>query len=136
MAKVIPLRQALLFWVATIGAVTFLYYGGHLSDFLISDVHSSALVRWAGVFVGVLTIIPWLLIVILTLSTVDEYYHRVVLVGTAVAFVLDLLLHVGLDVAKDAQLLDRSLYPPELVSGAITWIIGVSIAVTYYRYRL
>ena len=136
MAKVVPLRQALLFWFATIVAVVFLYYGGRLSDFLISDVHASAPVRWSGVLVGVLTVVPWLLIVILSLSAVDEYYHRVVLVGTAVAFVLDLMLHIGLDIARDAQLLDRGLYPPEVVSAAITWIIGVSFAVTYYRYRL
>src|SRR5262245_52072678 len=136
MAKAVPLKDALVFWTATVGSAVFLYYGGQLSEFLISDVHASALIRWAGVFVGVLGIVPWLVIIGLMLTVLDEYYRRVALLGTAVAFVLDLLLHVGFNIAMDAQLLGRGFYLAELPAAMATWVIGVTIGFLYYRFRL
>lgn len=136
MAKVVPLKQALIFWIATIGSAFLLYYGAQLTDFLISDTHASTWVRWAGVFVGVFTILPWLVIIAVSLSVLDEYYRRVVLIGTALAFVLDLMLHVGFNVAVDAQLLRPGSYLPETGAAIILWMIGVSVGAIYYRFRL
>ena len=136
MAKAVPLRQALLFWAALIGSGALLYYGGELSNFLISDSHASAWMRWSGVMVGALSILPWVLVIGISLSVMDEFFRRIVLAGTAAAFVLDLVLHIGFNIAMDAQLLSPSSYIPELGAAILTWMLGVGAAFAYYRYQL
>jgi hypothetical protein len=136
MAKVIPLQHALKIWFATIGSVVFLFFGGRLSDFLISDPTSSALVRWLGVFVAAVTVVPWVLIVAWTISVTDEYYRQMALVGTSVAFVLDLMTHIAYWTMVDAGLVRAGMGMHELGVAACAWIIGVSLAATYYRLGL
>jgi hypothetical protein len=136
MAKAIPLRQALLFWLTTVGSAVLLYYGGQLSDFLIGDVHASRWIRWSGVLVGVLSIVPWMTVIALTLAVVDEYYRRIIFAGTALAFLLDILVHIGFNVAMDAQLLSPGSYIPELGVAILVWMAGIAVTSLYYRFRL
>ena len=67
---------------------------------------------------------------------IDEYHRHVVLVGTAIAFVAELLVHVAFSVMRDARLVEPNTHLVELPVTMIIWIVGIAISWTYYRLRL
>lgn len=136
MAKVIPLQQALKLWFATIGSVVFVFFGGRLSDFLVSDPTASALVRWVGVLVAVVAVVPWVVVIAWTVSVTDEYYRQMTLVGTSVAFVLDLMAHIAYWAMIDAGLVRGGMGMHEFGVAACAWIFGMTLSATYYRLGL
>ena len=53
-------------------------------------------------------------------STIDEYHRHVVLVGAAVAFVGELLVHIGFNVMQDARLVSWSTHLQEIPVAGIS----------------
>ena len=135
MAKVIPLRQALIGWTVTIASVVWLLFAGRWSDALVHSSHRSASTGWLAVGLAVLSVVPWIYCIAWAVAAADEYVRHIVLVGTALAFLIDLLAHIALNVMVDAQILPRDLYPPELVSAMASWVVSCGIAILYYRQR-
>ena len=89
-----------------------------LKDFII------AFIGWVVLFVA------WMV------SMVDEYQRHVALVGTAVAFVGELLVHIGFNVMQDARLVSWSTHLQEIPVAMIVWLIGIGASAFYYRLRL
>ena len=135
MAKVIPLQQALKVWVAVIGSGVLLYLGRELSDFLVRDRSAPPSLRWAGVAVAVVSVIPWMLMIAWGVSVADEYYRRVAIEGTALAFVVDLTVHVAFGTLVDAGLLASTSVLLEVPAAIITWMASIGIVLLYYRFR-
>ncbi|MEP6765658.1 MAG: hypothetical protein ABJB66_15185 [Gemmatimonadaceae bacterium] len=135
MAKAIPVKQAARFWLFTVIAAVVLYYGYTISDYLIFNPTSSTAMKWLGVAMAPIAILPWLFVLVVSLSVVDEYYRRVVMVGTSVAFVLDIMFHMAFGAAVQAHVVSQSYYILELGAGIVSWLIGVSLCLAYYRLR-
>ena len=135
MAKVLSLRQALKVWTAMILSAVLLYMGGELSDFLVAEPASTAS-RWLGAIVAAGSIVPWVFLIAWGVGAADEYHRQIALVGTALAFVLDLLVHVFFNVLQDARLVGWTSHLVELPTAIIVWMVGVAIAAVYYRLRL
>jgi len=134
--KVIPLNQALKLWGLAIASAGLLYASGYLVDYLTASTTTSLGLRWLGVLVAVGSVVPWLLFVAWTLSMMDEYHRHVALVGTAVAFVGELLAHISFNVMQDARLVSWSTHLQELPVAAVVWLIGIGASAFYYRLRL
>jgi len=134
MAKVIPLRQALIGMLAMLASLAVLFFGNRWSDTLL---HSSGPpgARWLGVALAVVSIVPWIYCLAWGVAAGDEYVQHIALVGTALAFVLDLLAHVAFNTMVDARLLAPSSYLPELAAAIACWVVGCAIAMLYYRQR-
>ena len=130
MAKVISLQHGLKFLVWMIVAMVVLYAGGGVSDTLAAS--PSVGLRWLGVAAAVVSLLPWLSIIIWPLTHLDEYHRRVVLVGTAVSFIVDLLVHTGFNVIVDAHLGGPTSLPALPVAMGI-WVISVGLTSLYYR---
>ena len=90
----------------------------------------------AGVAVAVVRLVPWLGFIITSLALADEYHRRIVLVGTAVAFVVGLLLHVAFNVIVDAHLVSPTFSLAELPVAMGVWVLSVGLTLLYYRMRL
>jgi len=135
MAKVVAYSQALKGLFFMLAAVLLLIFGGQWAEHLTHDPHAAWWIRAFGVVVAIASMIPWLLIFVFAIGAGDEYVRQVAIVGTAIAFVADLLVHVGFDVAQDARLIswNTHLLPLPLAMGL--WLLGVSLAALYYRYR-
>ena len=132
--KVIPLNQALKLLVLAIASAGLLYASGYLVDYLTAS--TSLGLRWLGVFVAVGSVVPWLLFIAWMVSTMDEYHRHVALVGTAVAFVGELLVHIGFNVMQDARLVSWSTHLQEIPVAMIVWLMGMGASAFYYRLRL
>lgn len=135
MAKVLSLKQALKAWFFTLLAVVAFLFGGHFSEYLISDPNASSLIRWIGVSVAVGSLIPWLLLMVAGVGAGDEYVRQVALVGTAIAFVANLLFQVGFNAAQEARLIGSGTHLPPLPIAIGMWLLGCSLALLYYRLR-
>jgi len=135
MAKVLTFNQALKLWVLAIVSAGLLYSGGYLSDWLISPPTASIWMRWLGVAVAVGSIVPWLFFIAWALSTADEYHRHVVLVGTAMAFVGELLAHIGFNVMQDARIVSWSTHLQEIPVAMILWVLGIALSAFYQRLR-
>jgi hypothetical protein len=131
MAKVIPLQQALKLFFALIVAIVVLDGGGTLSDHLVAS--PSAGLRWLGVATAIVSLLPWLGVIVWPLTHLDEYHRRIVLVGTAASFVVDLLVHTGFNVIVDAHLVGPTSYLPTLPVAMGIWILSVGATALYYR---
>lgn len=131
MAKVMSLQQALKFYLFLIVVLVVLLGGGSLSDHLVAS--PSAGLRWLGVAAAIVSLLPWLGFIIAMLSHTDEYYRRVVLVGTSVAFVVDLIVHVAFNVMVDGHLVDPAFYLPTLPVAMGVWVASVGLTLLYYR---
>jgi hypothetical protein len=134
MSKVMPLQQALKFFLVMVGALVALWAGSALSDRLVTN--PSAGVRWLGVAAAVVSLLPWLWVIFQSISHADEYIRRVVLVGTAAAFVVDLLFHVAFNVIVDARLVSATSYLPALPVAIVIWMLSVAVTFLYYRASL
>ena len=134
MAKALPLLQALKYFLLLILAMVVLYGGGTVSDHFVAS--PSAGLRWLGVAVAVVSLLPWLGFLITSLALADEYHRRIVLVGTAVAFVVGLLVHVAFNVIVDAHLVSPTLSLAELPVAMGVWVLSVGLTLLYYRMRL
>ena len=134
--KVIPLNQALKLWGLAIASAGLLYASGYLVDYLTASTTTSLGLRWLGVLVAVGSVVPWLLFVAWTLSMMDEYHRHVTLVGTAVAFLGELLVHIGFNVMQDARLVSWSTHLQEIPLAMVVWLIGIGASVFYHRLRL
>ena len=135
MAKVLTPQQAVKGWLIILLALASMLGGGAISDKLIADSTAPAIMRWFGVTVAVLAIVPWLLIMIWGIGAGDEFVRQIALVGTAIAFVGDLLVHIGVAVARDAALISATFDPPPLPLAMALWIAGLGLAALYYRFR-
>jgi hypothetical protein len=135
MAKVLTLRQGVKVLITMLVALSAMVGGGALSDRLMSDAAAPLVTRWFGVTVAVLALAPWILMMVWAVAMGDEFIRQVALVGTAVAFVGDLLLNVGLAVARDAALVSATFDPPPLPMAMALWVAGVALAMIYYRLR-
>jgi hypothetical protein len=134
MAKVMSLQQALKFFLFLILAMVVLYGCAYLSDRLVAS--PSVALRWLGVVAAIVSLLPWLGFIVTSLSHTDEYYRRIVLVGTAVAFILDLLVHTAFNVIVDAHLVSPASYLPSLPVAVGVWILSVGLTWLYYRASL
>jgi len=134
--KVIPLNQALKLWGLAIASAGLLYASGYIVDYLTASTTTSLGLRWLGVLVAVGSIVPWLLFIAWTLSVLDEYHRHVALVGTAMAFVGELLAHIGFNVMQDARLVSWSTHLQEIPLAMVVWLIGIGASVFYHRLRL
>jgi hypothetical protein len=65
----------------------------------------------------------------------DEYLRQMALVGTAIGFVVNLIVYIGFNAMQDARLVSWSahLAPMPVAIGA--WVFGVTVAGLYFRYR-
>ena len=135
MAKVIGYGQALKVWLLMLAAMLLLIFGGLFSDRLIHSTDAYAMARWFGVAVGIVIVIPWMLTIVWGVSAGDEYVRQVALVGTAIAFAIDILAYVGFNAAQEARLVSWSAHLPPLLVAMGAWLIGVSVAALYYRFR-
>lgn len=131
MAKVIPLNRALLYGFFFLLSLVALGGGPWLSDHLLRS--PSTTMRWIGVAVAVGSPLPWIVLVLLGISTWDEFQRHVALVGTAVAFVIELLVYTAVYAMQDARLISHSVSVPLLLTTALIWVISVGIAALYYR---
>jgi hypothetical protein len=77
----------------------------------------------------------WLLFVAWVVSAADEYHRHVALVGTALAFVGELLVHIGFNVLQDARILSWSVHVQEIPVAMIVWLISVAASAFYHRLR-
>ena len=134
MAKVIPLQQGLKFLFAMILAIVVLDGGGLLTDHLAAS--QSAALRWLAVAAAVITLLPWLGIIVWPLMHLDEYHRRIVLVGTALSFVVDLLVRTAFNVIVDAHLVAPTFYLPALPLAMGVWVVSVALTALYYRASL
>src|SRR5437588_438423 len=134
MAKVLSLSQALKAGLFFIFALLALAFGDRLGEHLMADPNHS-IVRWAGVGVVTACVVPWICTIVWGVAVGDEYVRQVALVGTAIGFVLDVLLHVGFIAAQDARLVSWSAHVPTLPAAIGAWLLGVLFAGLYYRYR-
>ena len=134
--KVVSLNQALKLWGWAIASAGLLYASGYLVDYLTASTTTSLGLRWLGVLVAVVSTVPWLLFIAWTVVMMDEYHRHVALVGTAVAFVGELLVHIGFNVMQDARLVSWSMHLQEIPVAMIVWLIGVGASAFYYRLRL
>lgn len=134
--KVVSLNQALKLWGLAIASAGLLYASGYLVDYLTASTTTSLGLRWLGVLVAVGSVVPWLLFIAWMVSTMDEYQRHVALVGAAVAFVGELLVHIGFNVMQDARLVSWSSHLQELPVAGVVWLIGIGASVFYHRLRL
>ena len=134
--KVVSLNQALKLWGLAIASAGLLYAGGYLVGYLTAATTTSLGLRWLGVLVAVVSTVPWLLFIAWMVSMMDEYHRHVALVGTAVAFVGELLVHIGFNVMQDARLVSWSSHLQEIPVAMIVWLIGIGASAFYYRHRL
>ena len=135
MARVIPLRQALIGLLLMIASLVWLLFAGRWSEALLHSPGQSAGAGWLAVALAVLSVVPWLYCIAWSVAAGDEYVRHIVLVGTALAFVIDLLAHVALNTMVDARLVPRDLYPPEILFAIAAWLVGCALAILYYRQR-
>ena len=92
--------------------------------------------RWLGVATAIVILLPWLGVIIWSLSHADEYHRRIVLVGTSVAFIADVLVQIGFNEIGDAHLVSPTpyLFPPSVLPVAMgIWVISVGLTWLYYR---
>lgn len=134
MARALPLQQALKYFLLLILAMVVLYAGSAATDHLVASPSTG--LRWLGVAVAIVSLVPWLGFVIASLSLTDEYHRRIVLVGTAVAFVVDLLVHVAFGVIVDAHLVGPGFYLAELPVAMGVWVASAGLTLFYYRMRV
>src|ERR1044071_7650240 len=120
--KVLSLNQALKLWGLAIVSAGLLYASGYLVDYLTASTTTSLALRWLGVVVAVVSVVPWLVFIAWTLSAVDDYHRHVVLVGTALAFVGELLVRIGFNVMQAARLLSWSTPLTEIPIPMIVWL--------------
>jgi hypothetical protein len=133
--KVVSLNQALKLWGLAIASAGLLYASGFLVDHLTADGSSPAL-RWLGVGVAVGSIVPWVFFIWWTIAQLDEYHRHVVLVGSAIAFVGELLAHIGFNVMQDAHIVSWSMHVQEIPLAMAVWLLGIGASAFYHRLRL
>jgi hypothetical protein len=131
----LSLTQALKVWGATIVSAALFIFGSRLSDMLIANPAASPAVRWAAVAVAAGSILPWALLTMWLFGTTDEFVRHIVLVGTAIAFVSGVVVHIAYGVMVDAHLIGPNTYLPELGVAMLLWLFGVGLATLYYRLR-
>ena len=135
MAKVIPLRQALVGLIVTIGSMVWLVVASRWSEGLLRSPAHSAGTGGLAVALAVLSVVPWIYCVAWSIAAADEYVRHIAIVGTALAFVVGLLAHIALNVMIDAGFVAGDLHVPELVVALGAWLVGCAIAILYYRQR-
>src|SRR5581483_8693531 len=134
MAKVIPLSHLLKILGFCIIAVVCLLLGSEFTESVFQRADASIALRWGAVVVGTVSIVPWLWTVFWGVTTGDEFVQRVALVGTALAFVVAIVVNVAFGLLQDARIVgwDRHLQP--VPTAIILWTFGVSVAALYYRF--
>ena len=135
MARVIPLRQAFIGLLVMIASWIWLFFASVWSAALLHSPTHSVAASWLAVALAVLGVVPWIYCVAWSIAAADEYVRHVFLVGTALAFIVDLVAHVAFSTMVDAHILARDAYVPEVVLAIGAWLVGCAIAMLYYRQR-
>lgn len=134
--KVVSLDKALKLWGLGLVAVTVMYFGGRFSDSIGASEMPSLVLKWTAVTVAVVCMIPWLCFIAWSVSLTDEYFRRVAVVGTALAFVVNALVDVADNTMQSARLVSWSWHLLELSVGMLVWVACVGLAANYLRLRL
>jgi hypothetical protein len=135
MAKVMTLPQALKLLGAFILAGVVQGFGPHLADLLMSPPSASVWARGLGVVIAVGSSLPYLALVYWLMGASDEYNRHILLVGTALAFILNLLAHLGLYALQEARFVDGRYFLTIWPTTVVVWLIGLTLATLYYRVR-
>src|SRR5207237_5917164 len=106
MAKVLTLPQLLKLLGAMIFAGIAAGFGPHVADLLMSPPSPSLWARCLGVVIVVGSSVPYFVLVVWLMGASDEYNRHIMLVGTALAFVLNLVAHIGLHALQEARFVD------------------------------
>lgn len=133
MANVVPLERALKVGLLFLLSLVALGGGPWLSARLLAS--PSAAMRWGGVVLAVAAPVPWLALVVIGMGTWDEFQRHVTLVGTAVAFVGELLFYLAFYAMRDARLIGPTVHIPHLLATLLIWVTSVGVAALYYRTR-
>jgi hypothetical protein len=133
MSRVIPRNHAFKYIIYSCLSFVALGAGERWSYHLLASPSVTA--KWLGVAVAVASPLPWLGLVVVGVSTWDEFQRHVALMGTALAFVIGLLLRTGFYAAQDAKLISPYATFPDLVATLTIWCVGVGAAALYYRTR-
>ncbi len=133
MAKVVPLDRALKYGLLFLLSLVALGGGPWLSSRLLAS--PSAPMRWGGVVLAVASPVPWLALVVIGMGTWDEFQRHVTLVGTAVAFVAELLFYVAFSAMREARLIGPAVHVPNLLATLLIWVTSLGVAALYYRTR-
>ena len=133
MAKVLSLGQALRYGLLFLLSLVAMGGGPWLSEVLFAS--PSLAMRWLGVVVSVATPLPWLALAIMGMGMWDEFQRHIALVGTAIAFVGELLFYLAFYAMKSAKLIGPAVYVPHLLATLLIWVLSVGVAALYYRTR-
>jgi hypothetical protein len=133
MAKVISLNRAFQYGLLFLLSLVALGGGPRLSEHFLAS--PSLAMRWLGVVVTVASPLPWLALVVMGIGTWDEFQRHIALVGTAIAFVGELLFYMVFYAMRDARLIGPTVYIPYLTATLLIWLASVGVAALYYRTR-
>lgn len=133
--KVVSLDKALKLWGLGLVAVVVMYFGGKFGDSIGATETASLVLKWTAVVVAAACMIPWLWFIAWSISLTDEYFRRVALVGTAVAFIVNALVHVGYNTMQSARLVSWGSHLLEVPVAMLVWVACVGGATIYYRLR-
>jgi hypothetical protein len=135
MAKVVPLNRLLKVLFYFLLAMACFVLGVEVSDRILARPDASLMLRWFAVVLGTVSIVPWMLTVLWSVGAGDEYVRRIALVGTAVAFAGDLLLHVAFNLLQDAKIIGWDTHLQPVAAAMVLWVLGICLTSLYYRYR-
>jgi hypothetical protein len=134
--KVIPLDRFLKLLVYCAIAMACLWLGDMFTAHVRDQPEPSRWLRWLAVGVGVVSVMPWLSIIIGGVWLGDEFVHHVALVGTAIAFAGQLLFSIALVHLRDVGLMSASTHVEPIPVAIILWLLGCASAALYYRSRV
>lgn len=89
--------------------------------------------RWLSVVVGILSVVPWMALIVWTIARAEEYNRRVLQLGTAWGFAGFLVAHTAVDFARDAGLVGPRTELPLWATAAGAWAFGILLVTAYYR---
>ena len=135
MARLITFPDLLKLLAWWVGAVAALAAGPFVALWLLSGPAPALWLRWLAVAVSLLSFIPWVTLLLWGVRRADEYQRQIFLVGTAFAFLGDVLLSTAIEFMKKGQLIGPSIDIPQWPIAIVLWLLGVWIASAYYRLR-
>jgi hypothetical protein len=127
MAKALTLEQTAraVLWFAL--ATALLFFGPRWAGRLVFDAGATATMRYLGIALSVLSLVPWLGYVAWGLSIADEARRRTLVAGTALAFALAILYSAAVQLVADARLGDVPL-AIDLRIAFLLWAAGIGLA--------
>src|SRR4051794_33986905 len=134
MAKSLTLEQAGKVFIWFIGSTALLFLGPRWAEQMIFDPQASPSIRYLGVALSVLSLVPWLAYAGWGLSIADEYNRKTLVTGTAVSFALAIVFSIAGQLVADAHLIAAPL-TINLPIGFLLWAAGVGLTALVFRVR-